>query len=84
MKRDRLSKPQLDGLLIINLYHRHQKLISYTDRWMRSKGVILREGLEEMISPESVRDRWDSITHFDDFKKQRAAGNIPIVLKLLL
>lgn len=35
-----------------------------TDRWQRSKGLMLRDSLEDNVLPETVQRHWDEITQF--------------------
>lgn len=34
------------------------------DRWQRTRGMTVRESANDAISPEAVRDNWDTITDF--------------------
>lgn len=41
-------------------------LPSYAVRFERTRGAVVRGNLEDMVTPEAVRDHWDEITSFED------------------
>ncbi|KAB7501939.1 Peroxisomal multifunctional enzyme type 2 [Armadillidium nasatum] len=36
------------------------------DRWERTKGVMCRKSLAELVTPEAVRDNWEKISDFNE------------------